>query len=170
MSSIELILEIVTLVFVVVGGLFGLYQWYHSNRIKRSEFMLQIMEKLRFDELIVETMYMFEYKSGWYSSDFHNSALESSVDQTLSLINHICYLKFSKILKDSEFKALRYEVSRTCHSKDVENYLWNLYHFSNKFDMPASFDYLINFGLENKFFDADFKNYESKKYVKTLNF
>ena len=130
--TFDQMISLITLVFAVVGGVFALMQWVNMNKIKRAEFINQIIEKLRFDKEMVETMYMIDYDLTWYNQDFHGteSELEYKVDKILSYLSYICYLESTGNIKKREFGVFKYELNRTCKSPCVQNYLWNIYHFS----------------------------------------
>ncbi len=169
--DIENILAIVSLVLVLAGGFFGYIQWRKANIIKRAEFINQIIEKLRFDKEMVETLYKFDYDDSWYDAEFHNkegSELERKIDQTLSYLSYICYLKDAKILQKNDFLALEYVVTRACQSKNVQAYLWNLYHFSKKVQTKCAFHDVIEYGLKNKLFSEKFKEDKVDLYPKYL--
>ena len=169
---IEHYLTIASLVMVAIGGVFAGVQWNVSNKIKRAEFINIIIEKLRFDKDMAQTMYKIDYGESWYSDDFHNgnSDLEFEIDKLLSYLSYICYLKKTKNISKEEFKVLQYEIIRVCSSFDVQSYLWNLYHFSIKHDSKCSFEYLVSYGLDNKIFDVRFLSSSISIYEQRLNF
>jgi len=169
----ENLLTIISLVMVFAGGIFAGFQWRVSNRIKRAEFINAIIVKLRFDKEMAKTMYRVDYhEDSWYDDDFHNSNsdLEFAIDKLLSYLSYICYLKDTRNISKEEFKVLQYEIVRSCSSPDVQNYLWNLYHFSKACNSKCSFEYLITFGLKNNLFHISFLNESSTVYDKKLNF
>ena len=170
--TFDQMISLITLVFAVVGGVFALMQWVNMNKIKRAEFINQIIEKLRFDKEMVETMYMIDYDLTWYNQDFHGteSELEYKVDKILSYLSYICYLESTGNIKKREFGVFKYELNRTCKSPCVQNYLWNIYHFSIENESLCPFEYLINFGFDEKIIDKEFLNKFSNNFKKYLNF
>jgi len=170
--TIENYFAIASLSMVVVGGIFAGIQWRVSNKIKRAEFINLIIEKLRFDKDMAQTMYKIDYGESWYNDDFHNanSNLEFEIDKLLSYLSYICYLKETKNISKKEFSVLEYEIVRVCSSHDIESYLWNLFHFSNKCKSKCSFEYLITFGIKNRIFHNEFTNENSRNYKQKLNF
>ena len=170
-------LNAVYIVLVIIGGIFAGIQWHVSNKIKRAEFIDDIIAKLSFDKGLARTMYMIEYsnylKKPWYDDNFHTgSDLEFDVDKLLSYMSYICYLKKTKNIKNEEFKFLQYEIVRVCSSKDVQTYLWNIYHFARACNTKCSFEHLIEFGLDSKnnFFHDSFLDSESGYYQKKMRF
>lgn len=171
--SISDILSFISIILVIIGGIFGYKQWVYSNKTKRADFINQIISNLRFDREMVETMNMIDYDFLWYNENFHHNHndVEYKIDKTLSYLSYICYLIKEKHISKRDFIILEYEINRTCISPDVQCYLWNLYHFSVSQKSKCSFQYLIEYGIQNKLIEeVEFMNPESKKYKKRLDF
>jgi len=164
-------LTLISLLFVVAGGFFALYQWRKNIKVRRAEFITQILEKLRFDKELVEIMYMVEYgNKEWYNKDFHkNKELESSIDKLFSYLDYISYLKSNNNISKKEFKIFQYKINRTCVSISTKKYLWTLYHWSKKNNADCSFQFLIDYGIKNKLFPKDFKENTTLYNNETLN-
>ena len=82
---------------------------------------------------------MFDYDEDWYSKKFHLSGdLERKVDKTLSYFSYICYLKDRGIITKKELCFFQYQLERILKNQQVQDYLYNLYHFSNKKGVPMS--------------------------------
>lgn len=118
---------------------------------------------------------MFDYGEEWYSMQFHGSGeLELKVDKTLSYFSYICYLKRQKIISNKEFDFFKYEVERILMNQQVQDYFYNLFHFSNKFGTPFTFKYLFEYGKKRKMFENNFydKNayHKDARYHHNLNF
>lgn len=171
--TLENVIEFISIVLVAVGGIFALFQWFSTNRIKRTEFINQIIEKLRFDQKMVDTMYMIEYDHSWYGDSFHDgtNGNEERIDRFLSYLSYICYIKEIGVIHKKEFAILEYELRRTCSSPSVCAYLWNLYHFAKKQNTKCTYQYLIDFGIKNKLIDKkSFMDTTTHIYPKYLNF
>ena len=159
---------LVPLLFAVIGGGFALFQWKKTIKVKRAEFINQILEKIRFDKDLTNTMYVVDYNQNWYDNSFHNGTLECSIDKLFAYLDYICYLKLTKNITNTEFNIFRYDIHRVCVSKSTKHYLWNLYHFSKRNKTDCSFQYLINYGINSGLFPKDFKE-NATLYKKTLN-
>lgn len=100
--------------------------------------------------------------------------MELKMDKTLSYFSYICYLRKQKIISNKEYKFFKYEIERILLNSDIQDYFYNLYHFSKKFKVPFTFQFLFEYGKTHKFFDKEFFNptaYKtSLKYHKYLNF
>lgn len=166
------IVALLSLFLAIIGSFFVYRQWLAANQIKRTEFISQIIEKLRFDKDLVKTMDIIDYGDSWYNAKFHHqSELEFEMDKLLSYLSYICYIYETKNIGTKEFKILRYELHRTCSSHAVQSYLWNLYHFSKKSNSNCAFHYLIDYGIKNGLIEkVKFKNKDSNEYPKYLNF
>jgi|GEM_PF-2195701 len=86
------LVHLLTLVTAVFGGLFALYKWNKSMRIKRADYIKGLIE-IKNKEMILETFILFDYDTEWYDSQFHGSELEKKIDYTLTYFDFICYLK-----------------------------------------------------------------------------
>lgn len=164
--------SVISIIATVVGGILALMQWQKSIKLRRSEFINQIIEKLRFDKTMVKAMYLVDYNQVWYNEDFHGgSDNEYIVDRLLSYLSYICYLLNTRNITAKESSILEYELRRACESWSVQAYLFNIYHFSKKRNSSCTFQYLIDFGLKHKIInEEEFKYKDSTKYPHYLNF
>ena len=85
------------------------------------------------------------------------------MDKTLSYFSYICYLREQKIISDKEFNFFKYEINRILMNSQVQDYFYNLYHFSNKNNTPITFLYLFRYGEKIKIFDEKF--YDENSYL-----
>ena len=63
----------VSIILVILGGIFGYYQWRKSVLLKRAGYINDLIEKIRTDEYIKDVVYMFDYNKKWYYESFHQS-------------------------------------------------------------------------------------------------
>lgn len=155
--SVSDVLSILTFLTVIIGGIFGFHKWRKDVNLKRAEYINVLTEKIRSDDAIKETLYDFDYDLSWYGKNFHNSGeKELKVDKTLSFFSYICYLRKKRIITKKEFAFFEYETNRTIQNNQVQDYLYNLYHFARKFNTPVTFYYLVQYGLDNGLLDDDF--------------
>ena len=84
--SVDNILSAISIILVIIGGVFAYKQWTASNQIKRTELIKQIMERLRFDKEMADTMYTIEYDDSWYDIDFNAGVddFEHKINELLS--------------------------------------------------------------------------------------
>ena len=171
--SVAEIISLATLGCAVCGGIFAWFQWRKSNKLKRAEFLDQIIQKLRFDEEFVETIYSIDYETFSYNDKFQtpDNPVQMKVDKLLSYLDYICYLRENRIIKEKEFSPNRYIITRVCCNEDICCYLWNLYHFSHSFQKDCSFEYLIKYCLKKGLFvpevfkDPSCECFKNRKYL-----
>ena len=181
--NISDVLTAVSVFVVIIGGVFSLIQWMKNQQLKRGEYINELTEKIRTDEDIKEIVYLMDYNDEiWYTAKFHGSGeFERKVDKTLSYFAYICYLKKKRLITASEFEFFEYEIRRILMNHQVVEYLYNLYHFSDKHKMHFTFYYLFLYGKRKtyyissmkkhiRFFDKEFFNPKSNSYPHYLNF
>ena len=148
----------------IIGGVFVFYQWQHNNRLKKADYINELTEKIRTDKMIKKTVYMFGYDKHWYSKEFHSGGnLEIRVDKTLSYFSYICYLKSRRIITKKELYFFRYELESILGNEEVQDYLYNLYHYSASMGVPMTFKYLFDYGKKEKIFIEEMYDKESYK-------
>lgn len=157
------IISFISILLVMIGGIFGFIQWHKNIKIKKASYINELTEKIRSDLNIKNTVYMIDYEEEWYNKYFHNSGdNELNMDKTLSYFSYICYLKKKRIISRDEFKFFEYEVVRILKNNQVIDYLYNIYHYSGETNTPITFYYLLKYGEKNGFLDKDF--FDSKAY------
>lgn len=168
-----------------LGGLvFVGLEYRRSNKIKRADFIENLINRMRGDTDIREILYVFQYNSFVYNSGFHkNAELERKVDKALLYLSYICYLRKRRVITNKEFTFFEIEISQTLRNRGVIDYLFNLYHFECRvagLDPSArgsrkqfTFYYLLEYGrsirlIEDGFFDPE--NAGRGRYHKYLIF
>ena len=165
----------ISLIFIIAGGIFTCVQWHLSVLLKRAGYINELTEKIRTDPFISDAVYLLDYGQSWYSNEFHSSGkMELKIDKTLSYFSYICYLRKQRIISNKEYKFFKYEIERILLNPDIQDYFYNLYHFSKKFKVPFTFHYLFEYGKKHNLFDKEFFNptvyKNTSKYHKYLNF
>ena len=170
--TIDNYLSLILILVMAISSIFVLFQWNSSIKIRRTEFLDDVINKLWFDENMAKTMHLIHNTSNWYVEDFHRSYSELGyqIDKLLSYFDFICYLHFIKNLSDNELGVIKFEIDRTCSSPTVQAYLWNLYHFSNEIEAGCSFMYIIDYGIKEKIIGKEFKNNNEDLFQKRLKF
>ena len=169
--TIDNYLTLISILLVLIGGVFALIQWNSTTKLRKAEFIDNIINKIRFDKEMAETLYTIDYDHFRYNENFQNKRdLEYKVDKVLSYFDYICYLYSTKNIGNTEFKILKYRISRICSSPSINEYLWNLYHFSRKSNNECSFMHLINYCIKNKLIKDEFINNSTDLFNKYLNF
>ena len=170
--TIDNYLTLTLIIVMAISSVFVLFQWNSSIKIRRTEFLNEIIEKLWFNKDMAGTMHVIDNKPNWYTEDFHSNYSDFSyqIDKLLSYFDFICYLYFIKNLSLNEFEVIKYEIDRTCSSPSVQAYLWNLYHFSNKIKAGCSYMYIIDYGINEKLISDAFKDNNNDLFSKYMKF
>lgn len=141
------IIALLGLIAVITGGLFSLHQYRKNLALKRADYIMVLTEKIRSDVEICSVVYIIDYNKPWYDDKFHGgSEIERKVDKTLSYFSYICYLREQNILSPKEFETFEYSLDRILTNFQVIDYLYNLYHFTQKLSDNMSFKYLFEYG------------------------
>lgn len=163
--------SIAGVIIALIGSILCLLQWKESCAIKRCEYNDKILDDFRKNKELTNTRYKFEYQPDWYTSDFHDSkdGIEKEYDNYFLYINYICFLYNTKRIKNKEFSAFEYLVTRVCKNKDAQAYFWNLYHFAKQNDTTCSFYEIIKYCKKKKIilktFFTNTENEYPKKYL-----
>jgi len=170
---IENWMSIITVMMAVFGGIFALVKYSKNVKLRRAEFLIQIIEKVRFDEGMEKANRFIEYTPKWYDKNFHNCGEnECLVVRLFSYYSYICYLIKHRYITPKDAEMFEYELKRTLILPSVKAYLFNLYHFSNskKRKSKCIFQHLIDYGLDKGILPKEFKNKNCKKYRRILKF
>ena len=167
--AISDILSAITIVTIIISGIFALYKWSENSKFKRAEYIKTLTDEIRTNNHMA--FYLFEYDEDWYGLDFHKGKeIEKKVDYTLSFFSYICYLRKQRIITDTEFDCFRYELERIINNSQFQDYMYNLYHFSKRLNQPISFVYLFEYAKDKACFNEEFWDEKSNKYPHYLNF
>ena len=151
------IVALLGFIAVIIGGLFSLHQYRKNLVLKRADYIMVLTEKIRSDVEISSVIYIIDYDKPWYDDKFHGgSEIERKVDKTLSYFSYICYLREQNLLSQKEFETFEYCLDRILTNVQVIDYLYNLYHFTQKLSDQMSFKYLFEYGEKRNYFYADF--------------
>jgi hypothetical protein len=159
-ESQALIVAIVQAVALFVGGFLALWQWRGANKIKRGELIHQILDKIQPDSEVAEMLDVIEYEKPWYDESFHGSGKnEKLINKLFFDLSYVCYLYEVKLINNKEFRIVEYGLMTTCQSKQTQEYLWNLFHYSKIKQVPPPFPYLIEYMRKHIF-----TKYENTKF------
>ncbi len=177
MSDWSTIISCVTAVVALVGAVVAFMQWRDAKKIERANRLCEIISLLRTDKGIMRVMYYIEYNKTWYTEDFHDSkdSIERDVDRAFSYISYYCYLIDQKILNEDEVKLFKYNIYQVLRNGDSIKYLYNVYHWANKNEVPSPFLHLCEYGrkighIDESFYDSNAWKKYPDKYCCYLNF
>lgn len=90
LDDMNKLLQTISLIGVMRGGLFSVIKWFRSQQLKRNEYIYSLLEKINSDEDIIKGIYKIQYDDEWYEPSFHDEnddnsfKLELQVDKVLS--------------------------------------------------------------------------------------
>lgn len=167
----ELIISIIGLFIAAVGVIIALVEFCRSNKTRRAEFVHRIWSDIVYNKEMMDVLYHFDYSEFKYDNSFHSSDVESKVDAFLSTLSYVCYLNIHvKALTKKDLECFDYYLTRTLANKDIQAYLFNIYHFTKKCNTECSYKHLIEYGLKKKLIPKSFQSELSSDYPKVLNF
>ena len=163
--------QIVSVIIAFVVCIFTCVQIWKKIDMSHAEQVAKMLDKVWSNPEMVKLYYQIEYggSSTWYDGSFHNSDKEKTVDEFLRQYEYIMLLRKRGLLRKGEFHFFEYYIQRIVGDKNMQDYLYNLYHFceNTTFPYPKLLKYMIN----NDFLDADeFEKRDSMVYKKVLNF
>ncbi|MCL2005830.1 MAG: hypothetical protein FWG73_06660 [Planctomycetaceae bacterium] len=151
----------------------ALWQWEQRRKIRRAEFVKELVEKLRFDDELAEAGRIIDHdlQNTTFTADFYKDKKnELRIDKYLAYLSYLCYLIEAKLITDNETQLFGYKIVRVLESSLVKGYLWNLMRFSEvRLGVKCSFHNLITYGMKHGRIDKDFMT-NRNKFPKVLNF
>lgn len=170
---ISLILGSISSLAVIVTAIFAYLQWKKAKFESKVAIVANLREKLFDDKNVRESLYKVDYGEYWYTPKFHEEKEpQMSFDKLLSIFEYVCYLQNKKVIGKDESDLIRYSLEKVLRNEQVQAYLFNLYHYSERLGTNCSFANIIQYALENKYWDEQFKDKDWDKftYFRYLNF
>lgn len=170
-SNITIILSLIGTIVGVVTVIFLGIQLWQKVRTDHAKYVAEMMDKTRSNPAMLELFSLLDYQKFEYNLRFHGSEIERTVDNLLHHYEYIIYLKKTRMLKKAEFGFFEYNIQRVIGDYQIQNYLFNLYHFVNTGNLSFKYKRLLEYGEENGLINpTEFKNKDSFYYNKVLNF
>jgi len=175
-DSLGLILDISGFLVLLIGSISGLLKWKHSNAIKKAEYVQSLTKNLFNDKSINELVLMldnpeeniwYDHK-GRYVVDKYKE-YEDNIDKLFYYLSYACYLKYSKLMTDSElifFKSLIIRVFQNYMSRYYFLHICEEYQDDFK---DFKYKYLLKYLVESKTFDKLIKELNEEKDLKENN-
>ncbi len=164
-SNLQEAIPIISLLLSVIGGIFVLFQWSESNKLKRAEYVDKLFSMFNSSKNVKYAFSLIDYEKDWYNENFHGSGhLEEAMDEMLNYYSYMCYLYKNKLIKENEFEFYKYQVLTILNNTQIKHYLYNVYHYTKAYHTEMNFYYLFDYGEKLKVFEKEFYNPKSKKY------
>ena len=169
--KVSLFLGIISSIAVVISAIVAFVQWKKTKKFRRIEYIQNLRSKMYDDKDIAEVLYMFDYDLPWDSADFHNTKHpQIEVDKTLSFLEYACYLLNKKLIEKEDMFQIKYDIDRAIGNYQVQDYLYNLYHWTKQSGTQIPFPNFLQYGQDNGFISKDFEEPNNSKYHKHLNY
>lgn len=167
---IEIIVSLCTLAIAIYGVFFGIRQYKRNVNITNEQLVANLIDKIRNDVEVKEMIQAVDYNTFIYDRFFHTSKnpLERKLDKTLTYFTQLVYMKELRIVMKRNFAIFEFEILRIISNEHIQNYLYNIYHFSKKCGANCPFEELIKFGVKMKIIDENI--YDKEAYKKGGNF
>lgn len=140
-----------------------MFQRKKQGRLNRAIFVEELMEKMRKDQEIQEFMYKIQKNEEWFHRDFYkDEEMVKRVQNVLEFLNYLCYMEEAKVLPRKEYAIFEYMVLKIGANRSFQNYMYHLYHNSEKENTVFPFYYLLDRCAEKMpggFLDKDSSNY-----------
>lgn len=167
--TIENVISLISVFLVGVGGVLALLQWRSASKVKRAEFVNQMIEKLRFDQDMVNIMRRIEHSEIPFDGYFFrcSDGTEAQIDNFLSYLSFICYLRTLGVIQKKEFAFFEFYLCRVFGSASLCKYLGDSDRFAKQENKRSPFQFLVDYGIENNFVDKGrLERLEPDKYSK----
>ncbi|MCQ2104325.1 MAG: hypothetical protein MJZ26_00895 [Fibrobacter sp.] len=175
--------QICGVVIAFVGALITWNVWRNDKREKNIAAVYEMFKNIRLVDKVKEFMYVLDYGEHWYDENFHkrNKKLdegrvciveEHTVDSYLSVLNFSAYMLHAKAFDEEQLELFDYEFRRTLVNSELQNYLYNIWHFSTQHQMICPFADLVNYAREKGLLRTDFFDpnaCKNEKFPKYLN-
>ena len=166
----SLFLGMISSVAVVISALYAYKQFKRTKKFNGVKYVQRIREKLYDDYDIAEVLYWFDYDVPWYSATFHNTKdPQLKVDKTLSVLEYACYLKAKQFINNEQFSIIKYDIDRAITNNQVQEYLYNLHHWTKLCNTNMSFSFLLQYGRDKGVINDEFDNKNSALFRHFLN-
>ncbi len=144
--SVSDIIDMLSFISIVIGGVFALVQWNSNLKVRRAEYIDKLYSK-RADERIRKILYTFDQTENWLNRYEKEDEFEIDVDDALSFYSYICYLRNQRLMKDEEFNFFRYDILRILTNNDVQELFKRLSNAAGG-TTPSCYKDLIKYGKD----------------------
>ena len=133
--------ELASLLAVIVGGAWAIWQWRESLCVKRMETLtkwLEMYSRARIFPTFTKCIDNADGKQAFYigSLTFVNEDIEVQIDTMLTFFTQVCSLLENGFIGDNEMDIFEYQLRRIRNNKQICRYLADL-----KESFPTVFPY-----------------------------
>lgn len=160
--SLSEVISAISLFGMFLGVIFSMTRLYFEKRFKHAEDVYRLCEKQKNDAGIKRIIYKLDYAEKWYTKEFQRSKskrdFQRQFDNAILFYDHICYLKQKHLLTNEDYDFFIYDIDIIIKNAEMQDYFYNLYHYTHNKGLPMYFQYLFKYAEEQGVFDEDFKD------------
>ncbi|MBQ0054659.1 MAG: hypothetical protein KBS54_00725 [Synergistaceae bacterium] len=176
----EHIVEIVIAIATAYGAYIAFREWKSNSKFRELDSLYNLIDKTRSDKDIADAISLVDWNGCGheitYDGEFaidgdrqRGKEFEMKLDAALAIFSHACYLSKIAQFSDDDMKFFEYRIRRIANCTAICDYLYSLYHFSAAQGTTMSFIHLVNYLIDKKYLDKDFKCPKQNRYVYQLN-
>lgn len=144
LQGAEYLLLIIT-VSVLLSLVIRFFTGRKKNKLGRAEFIYNLMENIFKDKDVREFMFLVNVNEKWFSKEFFNDCERMKiVNKGLDFWNYVCYLEEQRMIPKKEYAIFESYILKIAGNISVQNYLYHLYHCSQKDNTVFMYYYLLD--------------------------
>lgn len=171
--SISEYTQIATSIIAFVACVFTCAQIWKKIEMSHAEQVAKMLDKVWSKPELIDLYYKIEYagSTSWYNKDFHKKETEKTMDEFLCHYEYVLLLRKRCLLRKGEFQFFEYFILRIIRNRGMQDYFYNLYHFTKQAGIKFPYPKLLSYMKNDKHLDFDeFLKDDSDNFVKVLNF
>ena len=138
------VIKVLCIIGAVVAFFVSLYQWRRGQRIRKSEFLSELMAKFTSSEIATTYYEYIERKTKCFykglssegEPEFISEEDERAVDRLLGFMSYVCYLYENRLIDKNEFSLFVYQMNAVLSDEDIRRYMADL-----RGCLPANYPY-----------------------------
>ena len=149
--SLSVIISMIVACVGIATFILSIVQSMGNTHVKRAQFFKEIIDRIRFDQDLVDAMNILDYDEDWYNDDFPKSDIETKMDKLFSYLSYVCYLHNVKVISNKEFELIEYKIMRACQNKNTQYYFKFVNRFAKLHNVKHTFNDMIEYMKVNVF-------------------
>jgi len=137
-------LDVLCATGAVIAFIFSMKRWKRGQRIRKSEFLSELMAKFTSPEIATAYYEYIERKTKCFyrglssggEPEFTSEEDERAVDRLLGFMSYVCYLYENRLIDKNEFSLFVYQMNAVLSDEDIRRYMANL-----RGCLPANYPY-----------------------------
>ena len=157
--------QAIRMIGALVVALWAFKKWSVSQHQKELELLHGLINEIRTSE-VRDFISRCDYEEAWYSKQFHNGPDEKKVDYVLTVFSNLCYMLRYRFISKRLFAFFEYDLELLFSDSQVVDYLYNLFHDSNKRGMSFPYRHLLDYAFRKGLVKISRSDFEDRTYCK----